>query len=569
MATDTRPRTLTSVHNYNLRNQGWPRLFSCSPNEGGDGGAIYTDPVSYTFNELGFYPSNADILYYNKIASAVRVASIDTYSPWHLRKYAFGNTPAARGHFIVNAFNRNRTAVSGIASIYDVTRDLELDRPVSVEFYAGRIWYLMPDGRTFFSQTLTELTKAGKAYQDADPTAEDINELVATDGGEIDITGISQALHLLPIRNELAILADNGVWAISGSGDEGFSATTQEIRKITDTGAFGPDTVLSADGTVFYWSEGGIYVLTENEVTGQLSAQNITHSTIQTFYLAIPAVAKKHARGFYDKQSKKILWFYNDLAGYDGLTFKNRYNRVLLFDTLLGAFYTYTLSTVVATDEFITAMIQKKPGSFSTTTENVEDSADVVQDGGDQVTSTVTTQSTSDVKLKLVTFRENAGNWQYAFTEFNDDRMVDFFQVDDVGVNYTSFLETGHDIVGDLIIDKESNIVYTYFKLTEKSIISQPPLVYDKPSSCLMQARWHWADDVISGRWSDQQEAYRLLRHYIPSGTGPFTYGFEVIQTTNQVRGKGHALSLRFDSTDGKDFQLLGWSIPYTALTAP
>ncbi len=569
MATDTRPRTLTSIHNYNLRNQGWPRLFSCSPNEGGDGGSIYTDPVSYTFNQLGFYPSNADILYFNKIASAVRVASIDTYSPWHLRKYAFGNTPAARGHFIVNAFNRNRTAVSGVANVYDPVRDLESDRPVSVAFYAGRIWYLMPDGRTFFSQTLTELHKAGKCYQDADPTAEDINELVATDGGEIDITGISQGLHLIPIRNEIAVLADNGVWAISGSGDEGFSATTQEIRKITDTGAFGPDTVLSADGTLFYWSEGGIYVLVENEVTGALTAQNITHSTIQTFYLDIPAVSKKHARGFYDKQSKKILWFYNDLVGYDGLTFRNRYNRVLLFDTLLGAFYTYTLGTVAATDEFITAMIQKKPGSFSTSTENVEDGAVGVEDSTDPVTASITTQSTSDVKLKLVTLRENAGNWQYAFSEFNDDRMVDFFQVDSAGVNYTSFLETGHDIVGDLIVDKESNIVYTYFKLTEKSIVSQPPLVYDKPSSCLLQARWHWADDVTSGRWSDQQEAYRLLRHYIPSGTGAFTYGFDVVQTTNQVRGKGHALSLRFDSTDGKDFHLLGWSIPYTALTAP
>ena len=155
MATDTRPTFLTTVHNYNLRNQGWPRIFDCSPNEGGDGGSIRTDPVQYTFEKIGRYPSNADIIYYNKLTNAVRVAAIDTYSPFHLNRYSYGNSPAGKGHFIINAFDRNRQAVSGITGIYDPVRDLETDRPISVEFFAGRIWYLMPDGRVYFSQTLT------------------------------------------------------------------------------------------------------------------------------------------------------------------------------------------------------------------------------------------------------------------------------------------------------------------------------------------------------------------------------------------------------------------------------
>ena len=569
MATDTRPVTLTSIHNYNLRNQGWPRTLSCIGREDGDTDPVQTDPVTYTRAKVGFYPSDADIVHSAKTANAEKPESVGTYSPWVLRQALFGNSPSGKGHFIINAFNRNRQAVSDIDGIYDPEIDKDVDRPVSVAFYSGRIWYLMPDGRVYFTQTLTTLAKANKCYQDADPTAEDINELVATDGGKIDVTGISQGLKLIPIRAEMSILADNGVWSISGSGEEGFTATNQEIRNVTDVGAIGTETVVEAEGTIFYWSEGGIYVLVPDEVTGQLTAQNITQTTIQTLYLSIPEVAKINARGFYDKKSKKIIWFYNDTAGYDGVTFKNKYNRALLFDTVLNAFYTYTMDSS-GNFPFVSSMVQKKAGTFSSSEEDVTDSAVTVTDGGVTVTATITIKSTADIKLKMLTFSETSTDtWQYTFSEFRDETMVDWKNFDTVGVSYNSFAETGHDIVGDLISDKEANSVYTFFARTEQNIISNgmAGLAFDFPSSCLLQGKWQWSDNELSGRWSESKEAYRLKRHYIPDGTGVFNYGFEVIQTINQIRGHGRALSLRFDSTAGKDFHLLGWAIPYTAMT--
>ncbi len=572
MAVDTRPLTLTSIHNYNLRNQGWPTEFDCAPNEGGDGGAVLTDPVQYTWEKINIYPSNADIIYFNKLSTAVRVAAIDTYSPWHLRRQAFGNTPAGKGHFIINAFDRNRQAVSGITGIYDPERDRDTERPVSVAFSAGRIWYLMPDGRVYFTQTLTELLKAGFCYQDADPTAEDINELIATDGGKIDLTGISQGLTIQSVDTDVVVLADNGVWSISGEGDEGFTATKHEIRKITSVGAIGRETIVEAEGTIFYWAKGGIYLLERGEVSAQLTAQNITETTIQTFYLDISEDAKRNARGFYDKQSKKILWMYNDTIAYDGVLFRNRYNRVLIFDLVLAAFYTYTLDSS-GNYPFPAALIQKEAGTFITSTELVTSGGVTVTSGGVDVTARITTENSVDVKVRILTFAETSTDvWQYTFSEFRADDMLDWKSFDSTGLSYTSFLTTGHDISGNLIAEKETGVgVYVFFKRTEKNIIlnSTSGLIFDFPSGCLLQGRWHWSDHVDSGRWSESKQAYKLLRQYIPAGTGVFDYGFEVIQTINQIRGKGRALSLRFDSEAGKDFHLLGWAIPYTAMIAP
>lgn len=570
MAIDTRPTTLNNIHEYNLRNQGWPQTFICVTNEDGDD-SVTTDPVDHTRNLIGVYPSNADIIYLAKATAVADTEAIDAYSPFALRKNAFGNTPAARGHYILDAFDRNRQSASGISGTYTPAEDTDSDRPVSVAFYAGRVWYLHPDGRVYFSQTLTKVNKAEKCYQEADPTAEDINELVATDGGLIDLTGIDQALKLVPIRAELAVLADNGIWSISGEAEAGFTATNQEIRKITSVGAIGPETIVEAEGTIFYWSEGGIYALVQNDVSAFLESQSLTEQTIQTTYLAIPEIAKKNARGFYDKQSKKIFWLYNDTSSYDGTTFKQNYNRALIFDLVLQAWYTYTFDSS-GSYPFISAMVQKKAGTFTTTTENVTDSSVVVTDGGENVTSQVTVRSTADVKLKFITFAETSTDvWQYTFSELRADDMVDWEDFDTTGVSYTSYIETGHDINQDLIAEDEANTVYTFFKRTEQNIISNGTggLTFDFPSSCLMRAKWHWADSSSSGRWSEQEQVYRLLRQYIPSGTGVFDYGFEVIETINNVRGKGRALSLRFESEAGNDFHLLGWSIPFTAMMGP
>jgi hypothetical protein len=569
MAVDTRPTTLTAAHNYNLRNQGWPTSFQVAPRSNGNGDYTVADPVAYTFTKKSFYPSNADIIFYAKLGVAEDPEQLGAYSPWDLEKNVFGNTPAAKGHYILPAFDRNRQLASGISGIYLPSRDKTLDRPVSVEFFAGRVFYLMPDGEVYYSQVLTDIVRADKCYQEADPTAEDINELIATDGGYINITGIAKAHKMISIGTELVILADNGLWSISGSGDEGFSAVSQEIRKITSVGAINADTSIEAENTVFYWSSGGIYVLTQDQVTGYLTAQNISENTILSLYLDITPAARQSARGFYDEESKKIFWFYNDDQEYDPSNFKYRYNKALILDVVLQAFYTYTLPYDEAYP-FISGMLQKKANSFESGVENVTDSAVQVTDDSENVTVTLTTPVTADVKLKLLTFvKQDNDTYKYTFSEFKNNTLLDWVIHTEEGVDYSSYIETGHDLAGDLIAEKEANTVYTFFKRTETATVDNGDgLEFDYPSSCMMQAKWDWADSSTSGRWSELEQVYRLNRHWIPLGVGPFDYGTEVIQTISQVRGKGRAMSIRFESETGKDFHLLGWAIPMTAMTA-
>lgn len=568
MAVDTRPNVLTAAHNYNLRNQGWPNECALPNKIDGDSGLFDGDPVEYTHRINGWYPSNADIMFYAKMSAATDPQALGIYSPWELKKAMLGNTPAGKGHFILPAFDKNRQIASGITGIYDPTRDKVETRPVSVEFYAGRVWYLLPTGEIYYSQVLTEIDRAHKCYQEADPTAEDINELVATDGGYLDIVGISKAQKLVSVGTDMIVLAENGVWSVSGSGDEGFSAVSQEIRKITSVGCIGYDSAVEAENTVFYWSSGGIYVLTQDKVTGYLTAQNISEVTVLSYYLDIPPTSRANARSFYDEESKKIFWFYNSDEDFDGTNWRYKYNSALIFDLVLQAFYTYSIDTSVSYP-FITAMVQKKANSIETTYEDVTDSDVPVTNSGIEISTILRTPVTADVKLKLLTFIETSTDvYQYTFAEFKNNSLLDW-EEQTGGIDYDSYIETGHDLAGDLISEKEANTVYTFFKRTEmNTVLNQTGgIEFDYPSSCLMQAKWQWADDVQSGRWSEQQQVYRLQRNWIPIGIAPFDYGFEVVQTINQVRGKGRALSIRFESETGKDFHLLGWAIPYSIMT--
>jgi len=571
MAIDTRPTTLTAIHNYNLRNQGWPNEFRNSPNPGGDGGAVVADPVAYTQQQIGVYPSNADIIYGARTASAVRAASLNTYSPWELEKQLFGNTPAAKGHFIIKAFDRNRQTASGIPGIYDPSRDQDTWRPISTVFHAGRIWYLMQTGELYFSQTLTEISNSSKCYQEADPTAEEINDLVATDGGKIDIAGVGLGLALQAVNTELAILANNGVWTVSGTAEGGFTATDQEIQQITNIGILGKETVVEAEGVIYYWSTGGIYALAPNQVNGTLQAQNISETTIQDFYLSIPEEGKQNARVYYDDKQKKIYWMYNDESSYDGSSLRYKYNKILILDLTLQAFYKYSFPTTVDAP-FFSGIIEKKARSTGVASEVVTVNGETVTVDDEDLTVNVRTSSTTgveDAQLKFVTFvKTGATSYQYTFSELNNSDFKDWADWDGTGEYFNSYLITGHDILEDLIAEKEANTIYTFFKRTEMNVIenNEGGLNYDFPSGCYMQGRWQWADSQNSGRFSESEQVYRLNR-FLPGEEGAFDYGFEVVQTINQVRGKGRALSLKFESEQGKDFHLLGWSIPYTVIT--
>lgn len=87
-------------------------------------------------------------------------------------------------------------------------------------------------------------------------------------------------------------------------------------------------------------------------------------------------------------------------------------------------------------------------------------------------------------------------------------------------------------------------------------------------NSCIIKGKFDYAVTDATGKWSTKEEAYILnaLRMDNVSSVEA-DYGYEVIETKHKVRGNGKTLILRFESTDGKDFELLGWGLPFEATT--
>lgn len=87
-------------------------------------------------------------------------------------------------------------------------------------------------------------------------------------------------------------------------------------------------------------------------------------------------------------------------------------------------------------------------------------------------------------------------------------------------------------------------------------------------NSCLLKGKFDFGWTSGSGKWSTQQEVYRLNALRMDNASNvEANYGFAVVETKNKVRGSGKALILRFESSEGKDFELLGWAIPVQANT--
>jgi hypothetical protein len=583
LRTDEQPTSLTKNHRYNLWNQGWPKRTDVNRRRDGDKG-IYSnqDPINWTFTKNGKYPSNADIIYLAQAPAADDPEVIGTYSPFHLNDAVFGNTPAPKGHYILPLFDQNRASVAGEDGIPltgngDVDDGVSVDvRPTVTAFYAGRVWYGgIPHkdmtGDVYFSQSLTDVSNAGECYQANDPTAQDVNQVLATDGGAIHFADMGQVYKMETVGSDLMIIAANGVWAVSGTSGANFAADDFTARKVTDIGTVSGDSVLEANDTLWFWNKGGIYTVAKaSSLEDREQVVRVSKDRIQTFYDAIPAAAKAYARGFYDNFENRIYWFYNDDPAYDAINLRFKYNRVLAVDLTLTAFYTYTISDLSANSPFIAAMTQKEAGSETVVTYDVVDGLDTVEQAGDEVVQDIAFPSFSNVQLKLLTFVVNQdSNYEYTFSEFNDRTFKDWTTWDqfinnpnNTGADFSSFVQAGWQQLGDPIRTKKITSLDSIFNRTETGYsLVNGEIVFDDPSSCNVQVRWEYSD-LDNGRWTTPTEAYRLVADYLPvNESDPFDYGYEVIQTKLRMRGKGRAFSVRYSSNEGKDFQLLGYAV--------
>lgn len=568
LAIDQRPVFLTAAHKYNLRNQGWPNTFSNFQLENGDSAPIVNDPIQHTFNKVGFYPSNADIIHLGKSTASNFIEGIGSYSPWFLQKLNVGNTRAPRGRYILDAFVRDRTSVSGI-SIPTVTYN---SRPSATAFFAGRVFYAgMTDGdlvgTIYFSQLVTDIDRVGNCYQEQDPTAEQLNSLLATDGGAIELPDVGRIYKLIPFERSIVIVADNGVWEIVSSDTTGFTASSFFIRFVTNTGAIAPGTITAIEGGVCYWADSGIYLLSPDPTSGILSATNLTLNTIQQDYLAISESSRLYARSFYDAETNKLIFLYKEDQS---LTQSNyQFDKILYLDITLSAFYTYTMSFDGADAPIVCGITRKRGLGVADETFDIVLSPDDVVLSPDDVVHTQANAVTSTTSaIKLIT-AANATVTERAliFSEFYDRGFVDWESSYGAGngLDFTSKMVTGYQIMGEAARNKQIQWYIPHFERTERNFIDvSGDIVYDFPSACTMQVRYDFTSTSTAGKWAGTFEGYRLKVPYLHNGVGVFDYGYEVISTKNRVRGAGRALQFSITSQPGKDIRLLGWDVVIT-----
>ncbi len=562
-ATDERTSTLTDLHAYNLYNQGWPPEFFCSAdpeNPSTMNNGTVEDPVERTFTSLGVYPSNADVMV---SAMTFLQNGRKAYYPHALDNIVAGNTPAASGHYIIDLFDRSQgrkdTYDEDVASGWSARRNYKTSIPTdqstggikAVAAYAGRIFFACSPGETggdskspkvgtfvLFSQLVDNLTDLEACYQEADPTAEDISDLIDTDGGYLQLPDAVNIKALIPFKSSLLVFADNGVWAIAG-GDRGFTATEYQSQFLTNNGAIAAESIIVTTDAVLYWSRNGIFALGMGQ--GGIEIQSLTEFTIQTLYNAIPYSSKKYAVGYFDDVSQRCRWLYRAVE--NRFLYRHRYTHELILDLSMPAWSRFTFKDAGSRSPLVTGYIPVP----------------------------VQSRSLANSDFKYSTMRsDTSGTYLMTASYFKDNTFKDWY-TGASGTDAAAYLVTGYITGGDSARKKYAPYLTVHCNRTETNWTDEGSgtLTLSAPSSCLIQAQWEWCTSEDAGRWGQQFQAYRYRQNFIPSSAGSLSYGYSVITTRNKIRGNGRALSFKFATEAGKDLQLLGWNIEMGANKEP
>lgn len=504
---DFRPGTLSTLHAYNLYNQGW----------------YYGTTVSTFRNALGVYPSNADVWWVYKDAN-------EDFDPSLAVKFTLGNTPSAKGHYIYSAFYLDRAAKAGLSGIPIETAGKA--RPSTVCFYAGRAFYsgVSADGfadKIYFSQIIERDDQFGKCFQSNDPTSETIFDLLESDGGVIGLPQIKNILSMQVVGDALIVLASNGIVSIRGDNNGPFRATNYVIENVSNTGAVNNSSVVNTPNVLFWWNTDGLYQLKKDQIGVYFQVDNISKQTIASLVNQVPDDNLPFVKGAYNKKDQVIQWLFSDeidITGYE-------YNKILTLNLPASSFYIHTLNANLGPK--VCGIICVQGQALETFIENVTVDGELVFDSSDVV-----------VTVEINQYGTNPGIFKYAtsgliltnnslegftYSQMDDDDYVDWVSYDGDGADYESYFLSGYRIRGELL---------RKFNSTPVAVLMDDV----SSGSALISAVWDYG-----ARSSTVQELYR------PSA------GTVVIRRV-KLRGKGKSLQLKFESTSGKPFSLIGWS---------
>lgn len=525
--------SVTTGRDYDTANVGW---------DGTKGDAALT---TYTGSESEYPPLTLP-WYSGKDASG-------NFSVTEWQKIFAGTTLAGNGHFVLDFFSKDRTTASGVSGI-DI--ETEASRFTTVTSFGNRVFYSGLDskknsGTVLFTRVLAHVNELGDCFQRNDPTAEELSDILDDDGGEITIQGAVGIKKLHPVGANLLVFAENGVWLINGA-DGIFRASEYSIQKVAEVGLANPQSFVSADGVPFWWSTQGIHTLVFDEVSGSPREENISISTIQSFWNEIDGDSRLGASAAYDRTNKRIYWAYADANG----TSSPKLNHFLILDLTLQAFFPWSIADEAASSDYVIGVdFYSGFGADSLVLDVVNDDGDdVVDDSSNDVVADQTTAFATSVPSVVLIVRQGSDS-KVVMGTFSGTDFLDWGSA-----NYSSYAEAGYDFLGDLMLSKTAPYIQIYSRVTETGwTVSGDSYTPVNESSILVSSFW----DFKTTASSTAQQAYRFKYTPVvdPGDLNSFDYPHTVLDTRLKLRGSGKSMRLRFESEQGKNFELLGYAV--------
>lgn len=569
---------VTQAYSYNLHNQSWGQPRS---NDTG----FYEDPVNSFTAYFGKYPSNADSVWLGLQFAPGSGGNppAERMFPKLFAESINSGIKAARGYFIIDAlrrgqsrieeYNNNLTKYPELNQFPFTTRaDFTSGGPRITCSFTGRVFFggfegevIDGDARSpnfsnaiFFSQLVKNKNDIGKCYQEGDPTSRESNEIVDTDGGFIKLDGCEKQLGFIVLGSSLLVIAENGVWAIEGGGDYGFTATNYRVSKISSFGGIASRSIVEDGDKAYYWGQDGIFVITRDQ-SGRLVVVNLTEQSIQSYYQDIPNTSKATASGIYDPLNKTIRWLYRGGARFTDTS--KTYELVL--NLSLGAFMSNEIFSNV--DNSCEVFFGFSSSKFSTLSlpDNVVVGTTIVEVVGNPVQTpdifeTDIIQSTRYVVVRRDKF---TGTYSMSFAYYRDSLFRDWPEFFPVDAKASFLLNT--ITAGDSSVQKQMPMLIVHMEKTETG--TDPSSNPIGESSLKMKCRWDFSNSINSAKWTNFFQAYRQPRPFNPGpNSTTFDTGFEVVTTKNRIPGNGKAMSIYGETQEQKDCRILGMSLGVT-----
>lgn len=524
-AIDNRPTaTVASMdvnHKYNLYNQGWAK-------------ADLTTPELTSWDTArADVPSNCDVWWTFKNASE------DFDTTWIARN-GRGSTPAPKGHFILNAYNMDRQTASGLVVSATTSGTA---RSSTGAFHAGRVFYAGVNSagymsKIYFSQIIERDAQVGYCYQQADPTSEDLFDLLPADGGVISIPEAGTIYKLFSMANGLLVFAFKGVWFIGGSQGIGFTAVDYTVSKISSIRTISATSFVDVNGAPMWWNTDGIFTVDLNE-NGSPTVRSLTIDTIQSFYDDIPSVSKVYARGVFNPLEQTVQWLYSATSP-DTVSEQHAFNRVLNFNVLTKAFYPWRISENDSVEVHGITVVDGIGGVFQETLVVNNSAVQVVDNAAVNVVAYQLSSQAQVLTTKYLISWNDAGTNKFTFAETRDENYVDWVTVNDT--DYTSYFITGYKIHGNAMMKFQPLYVTIYNEGTGQAYL---------------QGIWDYATATSTGRYSPKEYLVWDDANYGVQGK------------RRKIRGRGRTLQYYVKSLSGKPFLISGWSTFETGNTMP